>query len=149
MINITCTVFQISNKCSYLEIFNQEGNPNLTFPYSDFLSFDIIALGSRWDVTTIILIYIYIYQRGHWRLVRILASARILAPFTNTRSPDPTLRQTTSPPSPTLPKSRAREKHRERNNSKVFLRSQSHKPDTKLNKPCSEKDYRQLHVHMR
>ena len=47
MINITCTVFQISNKCSYLEIFNQEGNPNLTFPYSDFLSFDIIALGSR------------------------------------------------------------------------------------------------------
>ena len=31
MINLTCGVIRISNKCSYLKVLDQQSNPNLTF----------------------------------------------------------------------------------------------------------------------
>ena len=45
MIDLVYGVIRISNKCSCVEIFDQQGNPNFTFPYSDSLSGGV-GLGS-------------------------------------------------------------------------------------------------------
>ena len=52
MINLACGVIRISIKCSCLEIFDQQGNPNLTLLVVDFLilSFGVRASGSRSDI---------------------------------------------------------------------------------------------------
>ena len=41
MINLVCGVIRISNKCSCFEIFDQQGNPNLTPLVVIFILFDV------------------------------------------------------------------------------------------------------------
>ena len=44
MIDLVCGVTRISIKCSCLEIFDQQGNLNFIFPWSDFLSLVLSVL---------------------------------------------------------------------------------------------------------
>ena len=44
MINLVYGVIRISNKCSWLKIFDQQGNLNFTFPWSDSLSLGLSVL---------------------------------------------------------------------------------------------------------